>query len=343
MQDVVRGSERAAALTAQLLAYAGKGRLFVERLDLARLIREIAELMRSLIPRNVEVVLEFEEPLGTVLADAGQLQQVIMNLVINAGEAIGERPGTVWVSARGADVDAVELRERFGMFDIPPGRYVRLEVRDDGSGMTEETRAQVFEPFFTTKFLGRGLGLAATLGVVRSHHGGIDVQSVPGRGTTVTVILPQAELALADAPAPPARRAANRAPGGTVLVADDEELVRRAARNALAREGYTVLEAATGLEAVDVFRRHADGIAVVLLDMTMPHMSGDEAAQHILRQRPDVPIVATSGYGEMEALRRFTGSRVAAFLQKPYNDAQLVELVASVLARTGLPGGGGPV
>ena len=331
--DVVRGSERAAALTAQLLAYAGKGRFFVERLDLARLIREIAELIRTMIPRNIEVVLSLEEPLPGVMADAGQLQQVVMNLVINAGEAIEERPGTVHVSARTAQVEADELRERFGIFDIAPGRYLRLEVRDDGCGMTEETRGRVFEPFFTTKFLGRGLGLAATLGIVRSHHGAIAVDSAPGRGTTVTVLLPEAEPAAADVPSTPPEQSADAPGGGIVLLVDDEELVRGVARAALARGGYTVLEAATGAEAVEVFRRHAEEIALVLLDMSMPVMSGDEAAHHMRGLRPAVPIIATSGYGEAEALRRFSGTPVAAFLQKPYKDGQLLELVGAVLAR----------
>ena len=345
MLDVVRGSERAASLTAQLLAYAGKGRFFVERLDLARLIRDISDLIRTLIPRNVEIVLNLDESLPAVMADAGQLQQVVMNLVINGGEAIGERPGTVRVSARAVEVGAVELRERFGMFDIAPGRYVQVEVRDDGCGMAEDTRARVFEPFFTTKFLGRGLGLAATLGIVRGHHGGIALESAPGRGSTVTVLLPVADATPVGTSASPPEPSARSPVGGLVLLVDDDELVQRAARTALVRGGYTVLEAATGLEAIDVFRRHAEEIVLVLLDMTMPIMGGDEAAQHMLRLRPGVPIVATSGYGEVEALRRFTGTRVAAFLQKPYKEDELLALVGRVLAhaepREGLHGPGG--
>ncbi|HEX6615395.1 MAG TPA: response regulator [Gemmatimonadales bacterium] len=337
--DVVRGSERAAALTAQLLAYAGKGRFHLERIDLAHLVHDITALIRTLIPRNVEVVLDLAEPLPEVIADAGQLQQVVMNLVINAGEAIGERPGSVRVDVHAGQVGAEELRARFAIFDLAPGRYVRLEVTDDGCGMTEETLAQVFEPFFTTKFLGRGLGLAATLGIVRSHHGGIAVSSAPGQGSRITVLLPEAPLAAPNDAERPAESSEDMAPRGTILVVDDEELVRAVARAALTRRGYAVLEAATGREALELMQRHHGDIALVLLDMTMPVMSGGEAAQRIRREWRDLPIVATSGYGEDEAMRRFTGTDVSAFLQKPYKEQQLLALVRAVLGRATPPQG----
>jgi PAS domain S-box-containing protein len=337
--DVVRGSERAAALTAQLLAYAGKGRFHLERIDLARLVHDITALIRTLIPRNVEVVLDLAEPLPQVIADAGQLQQVVMNLVINAGEAIGERPGSVRVDVHAGPVGAEELRARFAIFDLAPGRYVRLEVTDDGCGMTEETLAQVFEPFFTTKFLGRGLGLAATLGIVRSHHGGIAVSSAPGQGSRVTVLLPEAPPAAAEETERTAESPEDTAPRGAILIVDDEELVRGAARSALTRRGYAVLEAATGREALELLRRHGGDVALVLLDMTMPVMSGGEAAQQIRREWRDLAIVATSGYGEDEAMRRFTGTNVSGFLQKPYREQQLLELVRAVLGRTTPPQG----
>ena len=340
--DVVRGSERAAALTAQLLAYAGKGRFHLERIDLAQLVHDITALIRTLIPRNVEVVLDLAEPLPEVIADAGQLQQVVMNLVINAGEAIGEQPGSVLVEVRAGEVGAEELRTRFAIFDLTPGRYVRLEVTDNGCGMTEETLAQVFEPFFTTKFLGRGLGLAATLGIVRSHHGGIAVSSAPGQGSRVTVLLPEAPPAVPVEAERPAESSDDTAPRGTILVVDDEELVRAVARATLTRRGYAVLEATTGREALELLQRHGGDIALVLLDMTMPVMSGGEAAQRIRREWRDLPIAATSGYGEDEAMRRFTGTDVSAFLQKPYKEQQLLELVRGVLGRLtppeGLPG-----
>ncbi len=327
--EVVKASRRAAALTGQLLAYAGKGQSHAEPVDLAKLVHEISGLLRASLPKKVSVKLELRDALPPVKADPSQLQQVIMNLVINGAESIGPRSGTVRLRTEEVRLTEADVGARFPGFDIGPGAYVRLEVSDNGSGMDPETLARIFDPFFTTKFMGRGLGLAATLGIVRGHRGAIAVHSEPGEGSVFSLILPATTTA-ADRTEPPAEVEGRR---GTevILVADDEEVVRRTARAALEGYGYRVLEAADGVEALECFRQRSDDIALALLDMTMPAMSGDEAARHCLRIRPDLPIIASSGYGEVEAKRRFSDIAIGGFLQKPYSAEQLVDLVSRLL------------
>jgi nitrogen-specific signal transduction histidine kinase/CheY-like chemotaxis protein len=330
LQDVIRASERAADLTQQLLAYAGKGRFFIQQVDLPALVREISGLVRTSIPKKVALQLH-TGACPPVEADASQLQQVVMNLVINGAEAIGDAPGVVTVTTGARRCTAAELRRRFPGADLPAGEYVQLEVRDTGSGMDAATRARIFDPFFTTKFTGRGLGLAAVLGIVRGHRGAIAVESATGQGTTFTVVLPAAE-ALAPAAPAPVDAAVEPTGAGDVLVVDDEEVVRRLAQSALEEYGYGVVVAGHGLEAVDLVRRAPDRFRAVLLDMTMPVMNGEEAIGHLQRLRPDLPVIVSSGYGEVEALRRFEGARVAGFLQKPYTARQLADAVRAALA-----------
>jgi len=200
MHDAVRASERAAELTRQLLAYSGKGRFVVEPVSLAELVRENQALLKMTIAANVHLKLDLDDAVPAIEADIAQMQQVVMNLLINAAEAIGSKPGEVFVSVRAVSVDEKEAQARFGGFDLRPGRYVRLLVTDNGCGMNEETRVRIFDPFFTTKFTGRGLGLAAVQGIVRGHRGAISVESTPGVGTTFQVHVPRGSGAGAPLP-----------------------------------------------------------------------------------------------------------------------------------------------
>jgi two-component system cell cycle sensor histidine kinase/response regulator CckA len=331
VHDVVMASERAAALTGQLLAYAGRGRFNIERVNLATMARDISGLLRASIPRKVAIQLDLDPALPPIEADASQLQQVLMNLVLNAAEAIGDNSGTVSVRAWVRQLTDEEIARQHSRFSLNPGPHVEVEVTDTGAGVDLATLSRIFDPFFTTKFMGRGLGLAATLGIVRGHKGSITVHSELGRGSTFLILLP----AVAEASAPPA--AVADAPGigrgELILIADDEEIVRRAARATLQEAGYRILEAEDGLAALDLFRRQGDEIALVLLDMTMPILSGDEAVCHMMRIRPNAVVVASSGYGELEARRRFEGTGVSAFLQKPNSPEQLIALVSRLAQR----------
>jgi len=331
VHDVVMASERAAALTGQLLAYAGRGRFNIEPVNLTTMARDLSGLLRASIPRKVAIQLELDPALPPIEADASQLQQVLMNLVLNAAEAIGDGSGTVWVRTRVRQLTGEQIARRHSRFLLAPGPYVEVEVTDTGSGIDQANLSRIFDPFFTTKFMGRGLGLAATLGIVRGHKGSITVHSEVGKGSSFIILLP----AVIGAATPPVTLAAapGEGQGELILIADDEEMVRRAARATLQGAGYRILEAEDGLAALDLFRRRGDEIALVLLDMTMPILSGDEAVRHMMKIRPDAVVVASSGYGELEAHRRFEGTGISAFLQKPYSSEQLIALVSRLTQR----------
>jgi two-component system, cell cycle sensor histidine kinase and response regulator CckA len=275
--------------------------------------------------------LELQGGLPPVEADLSQLQQLVMNLVLNAAEAVGEGIGTVRVKTGLQEVNESYLQEPFASEWISPGFYVCLEVQDNGCGMTEETKSKIFDPFFTTKLTGRGLGLAAVLGIVRGHRGAIQVVSAPGEGTTFRVLLPAAATSQTVEP-----RAESPRPDvtgtGSLLVVDDEELVRHFAKDVLESCGYEVLEAANGQEAVELFRQRAAQIAGVLLDMSMPVMSGAEALRQLKEIRSDVRVVLSSGYDEIDAVQRFAGESSFDFIQKPYTPAALAAKMKKALA-----------
>jgi nitrogen-specific signal transduction histidine kinase/ActR/RegA family two-component response regulator len=306
LEEVLQASERAALLIRQMLAYAGKGRFHIERVDLSAQVREIVPLLNNSISKLVEIRMDLADDLPPVEADRSQMQQLIMNLTLNAAESIEDRAGTVTVTTA----------TRAGETD----RQVLLRVTDTGAGMTEETKARIFDPFFTTKFTGRGLGLAAVTGIIRAHHGEISVDTAPGRGTTFTVLLPAigGEAASANA-AVDTELSGN----GLILVADDEELVRNMARVTLERYGYRVALARDGREAEVRFAERPGDFAAVLLDLTMPALHGEAVLRGIRELRSDVPVVLSSGYAEAEAVKRFEDLRLSGFLQKPYTATML--------------------
>jgi len=328
IQQVVEAGERAASLTNQMLAYSGKGKFVVQFVDISETVRQTTSLLESSIPRTVQLRLQLSEGLPAIEVDVVQIQQLIMNLVINGAEAYGDRPGTVIVTTAAVVVDELDVQERT-FREINPGPYVYLEVQDTGSGMDEETQAKIFDPFFTTKFTGRGLGLAAVLGIVRGHRGTIKIYSTPGVGTTFRVLLP---AGAGQAGKNSAKEGDKNLTGRRkILVIDDEEIVRQTARNSRELYGYTVLTADNGQMGVELFRRTPDEIALVILDMTMPVMSGEDALRELQKIRPGVPIILSSGFNAVEAVRRFRGQNLAGFIQKPYTSARLAEEVKTVL------------
>jgi len=331
IDDVVASSERAAALTNQMLAYAGKGQFVIRPADLSTIVRKLGDFFRASIPRNAVLELDLAPDLPLIEADASQIEQIVMNLAMNAAEAIPEdRPGRVRVTTARR-----ELREPltpvFHGAPPPPGTYAALQVSDDGTGMDEKTLAKIFDPFFTTKFLGRGLGLAAVQGIVRRHSGAMAVESVPGQGTTFTIFFPAAQAKAATA-GPERESESDHADGRlTILVVDDEEIVRRTASSLLVRHGYGVITAENGRTAVELYRGLHQRIAMVLLDMTMPVMDGEAALRELKAIRPDVKVILSSGFNEAEAVRRFAGAGLSGFIQKPYTSGRLAEKIKRTL------------
>jgi PAS domain S-box-containing protein len=324
LEKIRQAAQRAAALTSQMLAYAGTESLQVEAVDVSELVREMSRLIDSAIARKAALDYELCSDLPAIEGDPAQVSQIVINLVTNACEALGERGGHIVIRTGTLRVDRAQLDRLILGDTLPEGRWVTLEVADDGCGMDAETRARIFDPFFTTKFTGRGLGLAAVLGIVRGHGGGIEIDSRPGVGTRFRVLLPPLPGSAGhEVLARPERRGRR----GTVLVADDDEGVRELASETLERGGWAVLSVADGRDAVRLFRDHADEVSAVLLDRSMPSGSGEETFDAIRRIRPDAPIILVSGYSQDGVARRFTRTGYADFLPKPFLPATLLEKV----------------
>jgi PAS domain S-box-containing protein len=331
--NVIHASERAGQLTRQMLVYSGQGRLVMEPIDLTVQISEISVLLETSITPQVELVLDLSTEGVLIEGDSGQIQQLVMNLAINGAEAIGPSGGRVTISTNLQQLDQQMMPENYTGNPIEPGTFVLLQVYDTGAGMDEATLARIFDPFFTTKFTGRGLGLAAALGIVRAHHGAIQVNSSPGRGTTFKVFFPVATGQTLTTRVP---RISDYHGSATVLVVDDEAVVQKLAFSTLDRYGYRVQLASNGREALDILTAPGDRTSLVLLDMTMPVMSGEETLSRLRVLRPGVKVIASSGYNEMEAILRF-GDDIAGFLQKPYRASQLLEKVKTTLTRSRQP------
>jgi two-component system, cell cycle sensor histidine kinase and response regulator CckA len=329
---ITTAARRAADLSLQMLAYAGKAAFTVERVGLRELVEEMGHLLETAVSKKAILHLRLERGLPPIEADPSQIRQIVMNLLINASEAIGDRDGVITVSVGATHCDAEYLQKTELHDDLAPGRYVHLEVTDTGHGMDAETQSRIFEPFFSTKFTGRGLGLAAVLGIVRSHKGTIKVYSEPGKGTTFKVLFPALTEGGGDTrhPTESSPLADWRGKGTILLVEDEESLIALGARM-LEHLGFTVLTAADGLQAVELYRERGKEIDLVLMDLTMPHMDGAEAFGELRRLNPDVRVVLASGYTHEEVASRFAGKDLSGVLQKPYTLARLRELLAGLL------------
>lgn len=327
VSEIRTAAARAGDLCNQLQAFAGRGRFKIQPVDLTATTRGMVRMLKVAISGKITLCLELDAGLPLIEADISQIHQVVMNLVVNASEAIGDRPGTITLRT------GVRMSSdcRFEQCVIAPrstaASFVYLEVTDSGPGMDPLRVSRAFDPFYSTKPQGRGLGLASVLGIVRSHRGGVGVDTAPGRGTTLTVLVPACEKTLPRV----VRRPARTTGGRTILVVDDEEYLRVLCARMLTHLGYRVHLAAGGVEALEMCRRLGDELDCVLLDLVMPEMDGTEVYAAIRQECPRLKVLLTSGYHEAEISRRFAGRGLAGFLQKPYVLEDLAACLAEIL------------
>jgi two-component system, cell cycle sensor histidine kinase and response regulator CckA len=323
LHDADHAARHGADLCRQLLVYAGKGASEVEPVDLGALLREQAKMLEVSASRSARLVLSLARKLPKIHADVSQLRQVMMNLIINASDAIGDAPGVITLSTSAMDCDQ-EYLEGAGIVEpLKPGRYVCVEVTDTGCGMSQDVRQKIFDPFFSTKTQSRGLGLAAVRGIVNNHGGGIRVYSELGKGTTFKLLFPVPDALESLQPAAAASAAWQG--HGLVLLVDDEEPLRVLGRRMLARLGFETIVAANGAEALELFKQHRDSIRYVLLDWTMPEKGGSETFSELRQLDPNVRVILTSGHAPEDVMRRLVGKPVTSFVRKPYNLAELSE------------------
>ncbi|MDX8389588.1 MAG: response regulator [Mariprofundaceae bacterium] len=326
--------KRAAELCKQMLAYAGQGSYSKEPLHLSKLIHEMMDLLQVSIGKNVDVSCQLPDSLSLIDGDLAQMQQVVMNLVINASDAISEQRGSrlqqeglIEITVEEVSLSQAALATFHHEGAISAGNYIRLTVVDNGCGMDKATQAKIFEPFFTTKFTGRGLGMSAMLGIIRSHDGAIHIDSTSGAGTTMQVVLPiSPQQTLLKQEVSETKPALQKPLSGTVLVVDDDDIIRDVAVDILTNAGFDTLVACDGLEALATFKEHHRKIAFVLLDMTMPKMDGEQAFYGIRDIDANASVYISSGYDAVETSQRFQNQQPNGYIQKPYAADALIEL-----------------
>ena len=343
MEEVIRATMRAADLTRQMLAYSGKGAFVVRNLDLSNEVREMATLLRTAISKQATLVWELETDLPPVKADATQIRQIVMNLITNASDALQNAGGDI--TLRTGVLDRSQLHQP-GFASLigdaertadSSEEMVYLEVHDTGAGMTPDTLRRIFDPFFSTKFSGRGLGLAAVMGIVRSHQGLIRIRTEPERGTSFQVLFPSVRGKVTKQEKPSAARSEWRGEG-TILVVEDEEEVREVAERILQDFGFQTIPAVDGRDALDIMESRGSGMTAILMDLSMPRMGGQEALRQLRQSWPDLPVIMMSGYTEESVAPQFNdaGPGVTAFLQKPFFAEDLIGVLRRVLVTAAL-------
>ncbi len=332
IHSIINASEKAAGLCRQMLAYSGKASYVVRPMDLGDMLLEILALMKVAISKKITIQDRLETGIPQVSVDATQMHQVTMNLITNASEAIGDRAGTITLSTGMLELSTEDLAHLQPGTDISAGTYEYFEISDDGCGMDGETCSKIFDPFYSTKFTGRGLGLAAVLGIVRGHGGAIGVESRPEEGTTIRVFLPVKDGKRPTEQEPLAVGVTEPSESkATILVVDDEEIVLGVAKAILQRGGYEVLGALGGTQALDFFHRDQSRINLLIVDLTMPDISGYDVFTRIREVRQDIPILLCSGYDEHDTMRKFTGHNLTGFIHKPYSARQLLDKTRAAL------------
>ncbi len=336
LSEIENTSLRAADLCKQMLAYAGKGRLAVEPLNISLLVREMSQMLEVSISRKAIIRYKFQKDIPAIEADATQIRQVIMNLIINASEAIKDKDGVISVSTGSVFCDSSYMSGSYLYEQLPEGDYVYLEISDTGSGMDKATQMKIFDPFFTTKFAGRGLGLAAVLGIVRGHKGFLKLYSETEKGTNFKVFFPALKNT-AEEISRDVNKVKNWQGTGTVLLVDDDQAVMDVTGPMLKKLGFRVLNAMNGQEALQILssrqsQEEKENIVCIIMDMTMPHMDGEETFRELRKLTINIPVILSSGYSEQEVIERFTGKGLAGFLQKPYKLGNLIEILQKIIS-----------
>ncbi len=331
VKEIEKAAFRAADLCKQMLAYSGRGNFIIDDLNLTTVLRDMVQMLEASRSKKAIINLNLTESIPNIHADITQVRQVILNLLTNASDALEDREGVVILSTGYHFFDSKFIEGNAAGNKLKAGKYIFLEVQDTGCGMDSTTVSKLFDPFFTTKFTGRGLGLSAVLGIMRGHKGGIIVESTPGQGSTFTVLFPPAPGPGIKTQEYIVKKNKLKQGEGTILVADDEQIVRDMARKILSRKGYSIIEAINGDEAIDlVHKNHAD-LCCILLDMTMPKMDGKQVIRKIRKYTRSIPVILTSGFSEMEISLHFAGEKIAGFLQKPFTVDALSQLIDQVV------------
>ncbi|MDX8406340.1 MAG: response regulator [Mariprofundus sp.] len=334
IDQIINTCDHAAELCKQMLAYAGKGTYALEVLNISDMIMSMGKLIRASVSDTISMKIKLDPDLPGVEGDLAQIQQLVLNFIINSADAIGSGSGEIKLSSGVRQLQRHQLDQLYNGTGLPEGEYVVIEVRDNGCGMDKDMQTKIFDPFFTTKEMGSGLGLSAVLGIVRGHHGAIQLFSAPDKGTAFRVYLPSTARAVQEQAITTMEVEAWRGEGA-VLVVDDDLRVRTVAACFIEAMDFQVLTADDGKEGVEKFEQHHDNLVAVVMDMTMPVMGGAEAIQAMRRIDSDVPIILVSGYSEVEAGRLITGDRPDAFLQKPFKAKRLKSVLYEVMHNDG--------
>lgn len=330
LNNILKTSEKAADLCKQMLAYSGKGKFVVQYLNISDLVKDMSYLLEVSISKRIKLRYEFADELPPIEGDVAQINQIIMNLITNAAEAIGDKSGLITIRTGIMHCDKSYLKDTWLDENLAEGPYCYYEVADTGCGMTDKVKARIFEPFFTTKFTGRGLGMSAVLGIVRGHKGALKIYSEPGKGSIIKVLFPAVMNAVTQKLKEQNHTLEEFHGSGTILLVDDEETIRALGKEILTTFGFSVLTAEDGREALEIFSKKPDQIDLVILDLMMPHMDGADCFRELKRIKPDIKVIMSSGYNEQEISQRFVGKGLAGFLQKPYQIQRLMDMIRKV-------------
>jgi len=327
---IERASNSAAGLCKQMLAYSGKGAFVLEPVILTELVDNMSKLIDVSLTKNVDLKYSLSPLMPTIEADVTQIQQVILNLITNASESIDGKDGKVTITTGIVNIDLNYLSSCIQTEAIP-GIYVYLEVSDTGCGMDDITQKKIFDPFFTTKFAGRGLGMSAMLGIVKGHQGTMRIYSEVGKGTTIKVAFPASDKGVATIIDQPISSSTTPMATGTILIIDDEEVIREIATVLLEELGFNVITANDGIEGIEEFQKHKESISLILLDLTMPKMDGGACFSELRRIDPNVRVLLSSGYNELDISNHFVEEGLAGFIQKPYSVESFAQKVQEAL------------